>query len=205
MTKNTDIRAIIFDVGNVLVAYDWENYLDSFHFPHEVRQAVASAVFLSPVWDELDRSLLPDSQYLERFIQNAPQYSQEIQQVYENCENCIHPYDYAVPLVQTCRDRGCSAYILSNYSRYLFHKTEHLMPFRNYMDGELFSFQVGQIKPEAHIYHSLLEKYSIDPRHALFLDDRQVNLDTASQIGIHTLLFTSYEKALKDMKAMGIV
>lgn len=202
MTKNTAIHTIIFDVGNVLLAYDWETYLDSFHFSSEVRQAVASAVFLNPVWDELDRSLLPDSQYLEKFIQNAPQYSREIRQVYENCENCIHLYDYTASLIQTCRDRGFRTYILSNYSRYLFHKTKHLMDFRNDMDGEVFSFQVGQIKPEVHIYRSLLEKYSIDPRHALFFDDRQVNLDTAAQLGIHTVLFTSYEKALEAINTL---
>ena len=199
MTKNQKIDTIIFDVGNVLMDYHWKTYLDSFGFPSDVRDAVASAMFLSPQWNEMDRSLLPDQEYLNLFIQNAPQYRQEIQQVYENCEGCIHTYDYADSFVIKCREQNCRTYILSNYSRYLFHKTEHMMQFRNYMDGELFSFQAGQIKPEPEIYLTLLDKYSIDPQRALFLDDRQENLDAAARLHIHTMLFTSYPETLKNL------
>ena len=73
MTKNQKIDTIIFDVGNVLMDYHWKTYLDSFGFPSDVRDAVASAMFLSPQWNEMDRSLLPDQEYLNLFIQNAPQ------------------------------------------------------------------------------------------------------------------------------------
>lgn len=73
------------------------------------------------------------------------------------------------------------------------------MQFRNYMDGELFSFQAGQIKPEPEIYLTLLDKYSIDPQRALFLDDRQENLDAAARLHIHTMLFTSYPETLRNL------
>lgn len=204
MDENQTIDTIIFDVGNVLVDFDWEGYLDGFGFSPEVRDAVASAVFLSPQWNEMDKSLLPDQEYLDSFIRNAPQYEREIRKIYENPADCIHTCDYAVPFVCKCREQGYRTYILSNYSRYIFEQTKHKMPFRNYMDGELFSFQTGQIKPDPEIYQSLLEKYAIEPQHALFLDDRQENLDTAAQLHIHTLLFTSYPQALKDLENIGI-
>ena len=200
MTTDQRIDTIIFDVGNVLVDFSWRRYLESFGSDPDTEEAVAGAVFLSPQWDEMDRGLLPDQAYLDLFIQNAPQYEAEIRMVYDGCGDCIHTYDHAVPLVRRCREKGCRTYILSNYSRYLFHETEHKMPFRRYMDGEIFSFQTGQIKPEPGIYHSLLERYSIDPRRALFLDDRQENLDTAERLQIRTLLFTTYEKALADLE-----
>lgn len=204
MAENQTIDTIIFDVGNVLVDFDWRGYLDGFGFAPEIRDAVASAVFLSPQWNEMDEGLLPDREYLDAFIRNAPQYEPEIRKVYENCADCIHAFDYAVPFVCKCREQGCRTYILSNYSRYLFYQTKHKMPFRQHMDGELFSFQIGQIKPDPEIYQSLLEKYSIEPKRALFLDDRQENLDAAARLHIRPLLFSSYEQALKDLKEMGI-
>ncbi|MCI9545298.1 MAG: HAD family phosphatase [Lachnospiraceae bacterium] len=200
--RELNIDTIIFDVGNVLVDFDWKGYLDGFEFPRPVRDAVAAATFLSPQWDEMDQGLLADDAYLMRFIRNAPSYEREIRQVYENAADCIHARDYAVPFVRKCREQRYRTYILSNYSRYLFYETEHQMPFRKYMDGEIFSFQTGQIKPQPEIYHSLLEKYSISPKRALFMDDRQENLDTAASLGIHTLLFVSYEKALEDLQKM---
>lgn len=205
MNQEPRIDTIIFDVGRVLVDFDWENYLKQFGFPQPVRDAVAAATFLSPQWDEMDQGLLADEEYLKRFIRNAPQCQREIQMVYENAKNCIHARDYAVPLVRRCRERGRRTYILSNYSRRLFYETEEKMPFRKYMDGELFSFQAGLIKPQPEIYRCLLDKYSIHPRRALFIDDRQENLDTAAALGIHTLLFASYEKALEDLRNMNIL
>lgn len=205
MGKDHPIDTVIFDVGNVLVAFEWKKYLDAFQFPPEVREAVAAATFSSPQWDEMDKSLLPDQEYLRSFIQNAPQYQREIRLVYENCSDCIHTYDYAVSFVKRFKEKGFRLYILSNYSRYLFHETEHKMPFRAYMDGELFSFQTGQIKPEPEIYHSLLDRYNIDPHRALFLDDRPENLDTASQMHIHPLQFTSYGETMEKLHGAGIL
>lgn len=203
MAGDVMIDTVIFDVGNVLVDFDWRGYLEGFGFLPEVREAVATAMFLSPQWDEMDRGSCPDQEYLEAFIQNAPKYEKEIRDVYAHCGDCIHTCAYAVSFVQACRKKGCRTYILSNYSRYLFHETEHKMPFREYMDGELFSFQTGQIKPEPGIYRTLLARYGIDPGRALFLDDRKDNLDTASGMGIHTLQFLTYEKAMEDLRDLG--
>lgn len=205
MGKDRPIDTIIFDVGNVLVHFGWKKYLDAFGFAPEVRETVAAATFLSPQWDEMDKSLLPDREYLRAFIQNAPQYQREIQMVYEDCGDCIHTYDYAVPFVKRFKEEGFHLYILSNYSRYLFHKTAHKMPFRAYMDGEIFSFQTGQIKPDPEIYQSLLGRYSIHPRRALFLDDRPENLETASRMRIHTLQFSTYTETMEKLHGAGIL
>ena len=53
---DSDMENIIFDVGQVLVKYDWETYLDSFGFPKEERDKIAEVVFQSNTWNERDRS-----------------------------------------------------------------------------------------------------------------------------------------------------
>ena len=53
------IRNIIFDIGNVLVGYNWREYMDGFGFPAEKEQAVAAALFGSDTWTELDRGRIP--------------------------------------------------------------------------------------------------------------------------------------------------
>ena len=49
------ITTIIFDIGNVLVDFCWEEYLDSFHFEPDIREKVARATVLSDAWNEFDR------------------------------------------------------------------------------------------------------------------------------------------------------
>lgn len=42
-----EVKNIIFDVGQVLVSYDWESYLKEFHFPAEEEKLIAEKVFKS--------------------------------------------------------------------------------------------------------------------------------------------------------------
>ena len=67
MAENQTIDTIIFDVGNVLVDFDWKGYLDGFGFSPEIRDAVALAVFLSPQWNVMP---VYNSVYTERICSN---------------------------------------------------------------------------------------------------------------------------------------
>ena len=55
--KSSMIKNVVFDVGLVLVEFNWQDYLDSFGFDEEKRERIAKATFQSPVWDERDRGL----------------------------------------------------------------------------------------------------------------------------------------------------
>ena len=57
------IQNLIFDVGNVLMGYDWEEYLKSYTFPEEKYQKIADATFRNPIWEEQDRALHEESWY----------------------------------------------------------------------------------------------------------------------------------------------
>jgi len=58
------IDTIIFDVGRVLVNWDYESYLKRFAFGPEKTKAIAAATFEGPYWRQFDggdckRILLP--------------------------------------------------------------------------------------------------------------------------------------------------
>ena len=62
---------VIFDLGNVLVRYDWETFLSSFQFDETTYQAVANAIFLSDVWQQGDAGLPPEEK-LRLHMKEAP-------------------------------------------------------------------------------------------------------------------------------------
>ena len=43
--KNSMIKNVVFDVGLVLVEFNWQDYLDSFGFDEEKRERIAKATF----------------------------------------------------------------------------------------------------------------------------------------------------------------
>ena len=62
------------------------------------------------------------------------------------------------------------------------------MGFLEEFDGGIFSYEVRCIKPEEKIYRLLLEKYDIVPERAVFFDDRRVNTEAASRLGIRSVV-----------------
>lgn len=51
------IKSIIFDIGQVLVSFDWRAYLSGFGFAPDKEELIANAVFLNPNWSEGDRGV----------------------------------------------------------------------------------------------------------------------------------------------------
>lgn len=198
------IRNIIFDVGNVLVEYSWERMLQALHITGEAYDAVAKATALSPMWNELDRSLLSDEEILQGFIKNAPEYEREIRLVWDNIPESIHCYDYSVEWVRKFRKKGYQTYILSNYSRRGFEMTRQELPFVEDMDGVLFSYEVKLVKPEPEIYQTLLEKFQLKPEECVFLDDNEKNIIAAREAGIHAIHFKNKEQAEAELEKLGV-
>ena len=72
----------------------------------------------------------------------------------------------------------------------------------DYFDGIVTSFEARSIKPNAKIFHTVVEKLGINPNETLFLDDSQKNLDAAAQLGFHTLLVTPGSEFFELLKSM---
>ena len=100
------------------------------------------------------------------------------------------------------KEKGYKVYILSNYGEKPFAASKPRMPFLQYTDGQLISYEIREVKPSAAIYQALCQKYAIDPANAVFLDDSPLNIAGAKAFGLHTILFTDYADALKQLKAL---
>ena len=62
------ITSVIFDIGNVLAAYDWEDALKRLGYSEETREIIGNAVFRSADWNEMDRGVLTLEELLQRFV-----------------------------------------------------------------------------------------------------------------------------------------
>jgi len=60
----------------------------------------------------------------------------------------------------------------------------------------------GVMKPNPRIYQIALERLSIQPKEAVFVDDFIENITGAKKLGIHTVHFQSREQALQALKTL---
>ncbi len=194
------IKNIVFDVGNVLMAYDANAYMKRLGFDEDTRDAVNQAMFQNPLWDETDRGVLSDRQLEEGFVKNAPaQYESAVRLAYQRASETISLLPYSAAWVKEMKARGYRLYILSNYSRKIYRETESLMEFLPYMDGALFSYQCHLIKPQPQIYRHLCDTFGLVPGETVFLDDREENVQGAVREGIHAIRFTGYEQTRRRL------
>ncbi len=196
---NRMIQNIVFDVGKVLVWFDWEKLMDSFEFPAEQKKKMKAAIFDSHIWDERDRGLNEDSYYVDQMVALAPEYEQDIREFMRRSPETISKLDYAMPWVKYLKKQGYHLYILSNYCKYMKDANRDIMDFLPYMDGTCFSCDVKELKPEKAIYQKLLDMYKLDPKKTVFIDDRKENVDGAKKLGIQTILFKDFKQATGEL------
>ncbi len=189
------IKNVVFDVGMVLIDFHWREHLDSFGYSEETKDAVAKAIFKSEMWNERDKGEHEEAYYVDRFVENAPEYEKEIREVMENVDRAIVPFDYSETWVRYLKEQGYNLYILSNLSHFMKNRTKDRLPFLKYMDGCLFSCDVNVIKPDPKIYRILLDRYQLKPEETVFFDDREDNCEAARKEGIHGIVFRNLKEA----------
>ena len=65
-------------------------------------------------------------------------------------------------------------------------------------DGLVFSGPIGMIKPSREIFEHLLEKYSLDAKECIFIDDSELNINGAKAAGLNTYRFDGNADKLRE-------
>ncbi len=198
------IRNIIFDIGNVLLGFDYLTFFRSFGLEEEMVERLAKATAQSPDWNELDRGVLSYEEVLARFVANDPPLEPLIEKVFHDLDGILVRYAYAIPWIVELKQKGYQVYYLSNF----FHKA-HLdcvdtMDFLPYMDGGILSYQDKVIKPGREIYELLLQRYGLQAQECVFLDDTAKNIDGAVKAGMYGIVFQNKEQACEELRRLGV-
>lgn len=67
------------------------------------------------------------------------------------------------------------------------------------------SHELKARKPDAQAYQIVLDYLQVLPQQAVFLDDNSANISGADQLGIKTILVTSYAQMTAELQALGLL
>ncbi len=192
------INTVIFDIGNVLVKFDWKPYIYS-TFEKATADRLADVIWKSGYWEQFDLGVLSDDEVMKLIEDAAPEYKNEIHTAIANAGEYLEQFSYANTWVQQLKASGYRVLFLSNYSQFLMDLKPEVLDFIPQMDGGIFSCHVKLMKPDLRIYERLFEQYGLNPQECLFIDDNRANIDAADKLGVHTVWFRGYEKSYEEV------
>lgn len=182
------VSTVIFDIGNVLVGYDWHAFVQRlFGDRPEIIPTLEDALFYHHVWDEIDRGVWSWEQIIDEFCKYAPELRNEIVTFYDHAGEALWQFDFTKELISSLKERGYQVLFLSNWSEHMKQQARQQLDFLPLMDGGVFSCDVKLIKPDPAIYQAIVSKYALDPKCCVFLDDHLNNVEAARACGLHAI------------------
>ena len=177
---------IIFDLGYVLIEWNKEKILSKICKNDLEYNLFNQFVFQSNLWIDLDNGKI-SLEFLENQLidEMGHQYQDQIHELVWNWFNYVDLYDEVYELIKQLKKKNFQIYVLSNTSS-IFHilLDSVLSKVSSVLDGYVISCEVKMMKPQKEIYLSLVNKYQLDIKDCIFLDDLEENVEAARTLGI---------------------
>ena len=115
------------------------------------------------------------------------------------------PIAGSVEILAELKALGTPLYGLTNFSAETYRPTLERFEFLRWFRGVLVSGEEGIIKPDPRIFELLLERFAIDPKRAVYIDDVAVNVDAACPFGIHAIHFSTPSTLRAELTELGLL
>ncbi|CAI8191519.1 Uncharacterised protein [marine metagenome] len=183
-----NVKAVVFDIGNVLIEWHPERYFDRTIGPAE-RRALFAAVDLHAMNDRIDLGEgFRDVIYA--VAEANPEWRTEIRDWHDNwIQLATPPIAHSVRLLRALRSNEVAVFSLTNFGVESFAYAQSHYDFLKEFDRDYVSGQMQVIKPDPKIYTMLEQDCGVAPENLLFTDDRADNIAVAANRGWQTHLF----------------
>lgn len=200
------INTIIFDLGGVLLdwnpMYVYKNYFDS-----DEKLNYFFSNICTPDWNEeqdAGRSIVEATQLR---VAEFPEWEQAIRDYYGRWTEMLQgPLPETVALFKQLKETGrYNIYALTNWQASLFEIALVRYNFLHWFDGRVVSGEEKTRKPYPEFYNRLLDRYSVNPSEAIFIDDNLRNIQGGEAVGIKGIHFKDAGQLKKELKGLQLL
>jgi 2-haloacid dehalogenase len=200
------IKAVVFDVGNVLYGWDPDAFL--------VRQIADDAARLRLIdevdiygWHETLDGGRPYDEAAAELSEKFPEYAALIAAWGERFgETITDPVPGVHEIVAELDEKGVPLFAITNFSAdfwkpFLAKEKAFFSHFRDIV----VSGEVKLLKPDSAIYYLALDRFRLRPGETLFVDDRRMNIFGAEAVGMKAHLFTDADDLRTRLEAEALL
>ena len=199
------MAAVTFDLGGVLI--DWDpRHLYRTLFPDAASMERFLAEVTTPQWNAAQDAGRPWTEAVEDLAARFPDRRPLIEAYWQRWPETLGgAIDGTVEVLADLRERGVRLLALSNWSAETFPIARERYSFLAWFEGIVISGEVGVVKPDARIFEALIEGHGVEPSRTVFVDDTEVNVAVAEELGFIGLRFVDPETLRVDLERLGLL
>ncbi|MDZ7625364.1 MAG: HAD family phosphatase [Ignavibacteriaceae bacterium] len=203
--KNRKYSAIVFDLGKVLIPFDYtpainklnqiekglgdkfiEFYKSNYHFHRDFeRGKISETEFVDKMLEVVDHKI--DAETFKKYYADIFSLNEDVISL--------------LPILK----KDYKLFLLSNtdsiHQKYGWQKYEFL----KYFDKLILSHEVGSVKPEERIYRAVEKASGLPSEEHFYIDDIQEYVDAAIKLGWDAVVFEGYNTLIADLHKREII
>ena len=198
-------RAIIFDLGKVLVDFDYSIAGRRIAAQSNMSfAAIREYVSSTTLFTEYETGLVTTQQFYDEvcrvtgFRGTLAQFGQYFADIFVEIEPMVR-------LQAALRQRGLPTYILSNTNELAAEHIRRTFRFYANFDGYVLSYQQRVMKPDPRIYEAVERMASRRGAELLYLDDVNENIQAAAARGWQVILHETVQRTQDAFEKLGLL
>jgi len=199
-----DVRAVIFDWGGVIEGLPDEARIAELERRLALAPGALSEVLWGELWRQLSTGAIAKGDYVQGIaarlnLPDAETARRLLEELYAG--DRFNPA--VVAAARALRDRYKVA-LLTNASPGQDERIleQYGLDVHTEFDAYVNSAYVGLRKPDPAIFRLTLGRLDVAPQQAVLLDDMLRNVDSARELGIHTVQFVDPDASLAELEAL---
>ena len=199
------IRNIILDMGNVLIHWCPERFVERYGLSEEDRVLVLQEVFTSVEWIQLDRGIISFEEGIGAMCRRLPErlHTAARELTLDWWRDCLFPVEGMGELVRELKGLGYGIYLLSNAKADLPQYFDRI-PGSECFDGMIVSADWKLLKPQPEIYELLLRQFGLKAEECFFADDLFINVEAALLVGMSGTIFRGAKELRRALIEAGV-
>ncbi len=199
------VKAVIFDLGKVLVDFDYGIAVRKIASRGTIAlEDLARLVAQSSLLLEYETGSLSSRQFYER-VCAATGFCGDFDEFGTCFGDIFAPIEPMVQLQSALRRRQIPTYIFSNTNELAVRSIRRSFPFFDNFDGYILSYEHGSMKPQPALYEVVERMSGRRGAELLYIDDRPENIEAGAARGWQVILQEEPAKTRRVIESLGLV
>ena len=198
------MKAILFDLGKVLVNFNFETGVQALHAACSISRNRLEEV----LWDEnwirrYERGEISTSEF-HAYLRETADLGMDLPDFCETWSSVFLPGLLVSEDLLVALKRKYPLILVSNTNELHIDFVRTNYRVLDYFDHHVLSYEVGSLKPDRKIFEYAIAVSGHEPEALFFTDDREENIVAARQLGMHAHQFKTELQLMDALHQAGV-